>query len=395
MTAASPKPGARVPTWALVAASLAAVGLWCLVDDAVAGAVLLLKDVWVESATLAAFVIGWLCVRGKPVAPVRCKEFEAVVDEPVLEGDGGAQVKKMLSLAAARKHAQAYTLYLEILAAAPDLRATVAAGGTDLENFFSVAASAALLPGQPTAAPVLRVVEHMREAGVDRSTGFYDTIIRMLAWKGAPRPALEIHELMRREGVAPAPETACCLLTFLVEVGDVVGAVGLLREMQTLDLKPSVRTYMFLLKPLREAGSWEMAHEILLDMRRRGVDYDTLCLNVVLGVLNRGGQGALTAEVYAEEKGRGRRVDCISLNTAMVGLLRSREPLKAVLLMEDAARTGGIELNARTYQLLLDLVRKLPDTEKTRAALRAIEQNDKTRDGHSEALLGQALSRFQ
>eukprot|EP00451_Oxyrrhis_marina_P050745 CAMPEP_0204480832 /NCGR_PEP_ID=MMETSP0471-20130131/44732_1 /ASSEMBLY_ACC=CAM_ASM_000602 /TAXON_ID=2969 /ORGANISM="Oxyrrhis marina" /LENGTH=268 /DNA_ID=CAMNT_0051483915 /DNA_START=111 /DNA_END=913 /DNA_ORIENTATION=- len=268
MTTTTQKPG--VPTWALVSGSLAAVVLWCLVDDAVAGTLLLLTDVWVESATLAAFVIGWLCMRSKPAAPVRCKEFEAVVDEPAVEEEPGTQVRKMLSLAAARKHAQAYAVYLEILTSHTDLRAAVAAAGTDTENFFSVAASAALLPGTPTAAPVFRVVEHMREAGVDRTTGFYDTIIRMLAWKGAPRPALEVHELMRREGVAPAPETACCLLTFMVEVGDVVGAVGLLREMQTLELKPSVRTYMFLLKPLREAGSWEMAHEILLDMRRRG-----------------------------------------------------------------------------------------------------------------------------
>mmetsp|Transcript_26398 Transcript_26398/g.56254 ORF Transcript_26398/g.56254 Transcript_26398/m.56254 type:complete len:424 (-) Transcript_26398:141-1412(-) len=389
----------RVPTWVLVTFTIGAVAASFFVDEAYAALAVFFTDLCLESITLVAFALGWAVItyskRSRPTTPMNCKEqFEVECDAP---GNGaGDMMRQVISLSNSRHYAQAFTLYKEIVkTAGSDVVGFAEDAGVDVQEFFRAVAVAGVLPGPARSAPAKRLIEDMRSWGVPRSSEFYDVMMRAMTRKQGYQQAADIFEELQRDQVAPTSDSAACLVTSLVEVGDVDGALGLFKTLAPEQFKPSIRVYMFLLKALHSATRGADALMLLQDARRRGVVVDALCFNMVLGTLLKSGRGLEAAEMYVEARDSGApgAVDCVSLNTAMIGLVRARHPERAAGLIEEAVLAGSFEVNLRTYRLLADIVDK--SAPKYRAAImEALKKMQGRSAAACEALLQAAMSKL-
>jgi len=194
-------------------------------------------------------------------------------------------------------------------------------------------------------------VEDMVEAGIDRSLGFYESTMKMLASKKCYKEALSVCSRLEADGLEPSPVTLSCLIVFAVEVGDSDRAIGFFNRLATTGM-PSIRAYMTILRVYSRRQDWSRSLALIRDMQDRKAPIDSLVLNVVLATGIAAGQLDATKTLLKEFSKIGIR-DVVSYNTVMKGLAKQQDVDMALKLL-DEMRQAGVKPNAITFNTAMD-----------------------------------------
>lgn len=161
------------------------------------------------------------------------------------------------------------------------------------------------------------LLDDMANAGIERSLGFYEGTMKMLASKKCYKEAMCVCSRLEADGLEPSPVTLSCLINFAVEIGDIDRAIGFFNRLASTST-PSIRAYMTILRVHSKRHDWIKSLALIRDMQHRQAPIDSLVLNVVLAT----GVAAVALDAAKEllaEFSEIKIADVISFNTLMKG----------------------------------------------------------------------------
>lgn len=267
--------------------------------------------------------------------------------------DSNQKIDAMMDCANRRQCADALVMYQAMRAgsdhrAIKDLpkRATGRKGPSDV---FAALVQCAANVGRPDLIEVL--FDDMIAAGIERSLGFYETTMKMLASKKCYTEALGVCTRLEADGLEPSPVTLSCLISFAVEVGDCDRAIDFFNRLSAQST-PSIRACMTILRLHSKRQDWPKSLVVIRDMQSRKAPLDSLVLNIVLST----GVSACQvdgAKSLLKEFANNGIADVVSYNTVMKGLAKQKSVSHALTLLHDMGK-AGVTPNAITYNTAID-----------------------------------------
>jgi pentatricopeptide repeat protein len=189
----------------------------------------------------------------------------------------------------------------------------------------------------------------MIQLGVERSLGFYESAMKMLASKKYYNEAMSVYKRLEMDGLEPSPVTLSCLISFAVELGDLDQAVLFFDRLSAVST-PSIRACMAILRVHSKRKDWARSLAVIRTMEFRNIAIDCLVLNIVLAT----GVGAGRLEDAKELlKQFDAIADVVSYNTLMKGFAQQKDYASAVALL-DAMRGTSIKPTAITFNTAMD-----------------------------------------
>jgi len=195
------------------------------------------------------------------------------------------------------------------------------------------------------------LLDDMANAGIERSLGFYEGTMKMLASKKCYKEAMCVCSRLEADGLEPSPVTLSCLINFAVEIGDPDRAIGFFNRLASTST-PSIRAYMTILRVHSKRHDWIKSLALIRDMQHRQAPIDSLVLNVVLAT----GVAAVALDAAKEllaEFSEKKIADVISFNTLMKGFAQQKDAGRAIKLL-DEMRQAGVKPNSITFNTAMD-----------------------------------------
>jgi len=223
------------------------------------------------------------------------------------------------------------------------------AGDQRSPDVFNLLVQCAGRIGRPELIEVL--LDDMKQVGIDRSLGFYEGTMKLLAAKKCYKEALAVCSRLEADGLEPSPVTLSCLINFAVETGESDRAIGFFTRLAAIGM-PSIRAYMTILRVYSRRQDWPKSLALIRDMQHRQAPIDSLVLNVVLATGVAAGQLDATKALLKEFSQIG-IADVVSHNTVMKGLAQQKEVDGAIKLLDGMYQTG-VKPNAITFNTAMD-----------------------------------------
>jgi pentatricopeptide repeat protein len=193
------------------------------------------------------------------------------------------------------------------------------------------------------------IVDDMVRVGVDRSLGFYECAMKMLAAKKCYKEAMRVYERLEADGLVPSPVTLSCLINFAVELGELDKAIYFFDRLSNVST-PSIRACMSILRVHSKRKDWARSVDVIREMQRREIIIDSLILNIVLAT----GVAACRMEDARKLLEEFANIaDVVSYNTVMKGLAQQKDYARAVAHL-DEMRERGVRPNAITFNTVMD-----------------------------------------
>jgi len=261
------------------------------------------------------------------------------------------KIKLILDRASWRQDAEAVSIYEEMKANGEhtDIKDSMGQGKQRPADVFNVLVQCAGRLGRPEL--VGGFLDDMVSARIDRSLGFYESAMKMLASKKCYKEALSVCTRLEADGLEPSPVTLSCLINFAVESGESDRAIGFFNRLASTGM-PSIRAYMTILRVHSRRHDWSRSIALLRDMQERQCLIDTLVLNIVLATGVAAGQLDATVAVL-KEFSQIKIADVISCNTVMKGFAQQKEIEKAIQLLDEMCKMG-LKPNAITFNTVID-----------------------------------------
>jgi len=270
---------------------------------------------------------------------------------PLQEQAVSKKIKLILDRASWRQDAEAVLIYEEMKANGElsIIKDFVGQGKQRPADVFNALVQCAGRLGRPEL--VGGFLDDMVSTRIDRSLGFYESAMKMLASKKCYKEALSVCTRLEEDGLEPSPVTLSCLINFAVESGESDRAIGFFNRLAST-CTPSIRAYMTILRVHSRRQDWSRSIALLRDMQERQCLIDTLVLNIVLATGVSAGQLDATVAVL-KEFSQIKIADVISCNTIMKGFAQQKEIEKAIQLLDEMCKMG-LKPNAITFNTVID-----------------------------------------
>jgi len=227
-------------------------------------------------------------------------------------------------------------------------------------DFYSALVQGAVRAGQPEM--VLRLLDDMTGAHIERTLSFYESVMKVLAGKKHYREALAVYKRLSSEGFKASPVTLSCLINFAAELGELDSAINFFVQLDATS-KPSIRAYMVVLRVYSKQQDWTKSLEIVRGMQARTVPVDSLILNTVLATGVAAGKTEAAEELLQEMATDKPQVpDVISYNTVLKGYAHSKIADKALKTLE-LMLARGVRPNGITFNTVMDAAVRGSQTE--------------------------------
>jgi len=263
-----------------------------------------------------------------------CKKIKAIVDHASWRQDSDA-----LAIYAEMKTNGEHT----------DIKDCLVGGKKSPADVYGVLVQCAGRLGRPDL--VAGLLDDMVSARIDRSLGFYESTMKMLAAKKCYKEALSVCSQLEADGLEPSPVTLSCLINFAVESGESDRAICFFNRLASTG-KPSIRAYMTILRVYSRRSDWSKSLALLRDMQERQGLIDSLVLNMVLATGVAAGQ-LDAAMAVLKEFSQMKIADVISCNTVMKGFAQQKQVDKAIKLLDEICEMG-LKPNAITFNTAMD-----------------------------------------
>jgi len=221
------------------------------------------------------------------------------------------------------------------------------------EEYFLTVATCAIRLGRSRC--VASVITEMRRAGVMGNRGFFESTMRLLAKQGLYSESLEVYQEMIREGIVPSRDGCSCMVSFLIQCGDLGRAAELFRTSPPEQFRPSIRACTKLLLALAADKTIERAllcAELFWDMRKRKIRADNIVVNIVLGALADACELEAASQVMSSAHSDG-ILDIVGCNSVLRGFVRSGQAQRAWALLEEM-EAGGLKPTKSTFICFLE-----------------------------------------
>lgn len=261
------------------------------------------------------------------------------------------KVHKIMELASRRQAAEAIAIYDELRRTSEhkEIKGAMQRGKQGPADVFNALVQCAGRAGRTELIDMF--LGDMTQAGIDRSLGFYESTMKMLASKICYKEALSVCSRLEADGLEPSPVTLSCLINFAVEVGESDRAIKFFERLASTST-PSIRAYMTILRVYSRNQNWGKSVALIRDMQARKAPIDSLVLNVVLATGIGAGHLAAT-KALLEEFTHMKMADVVSYNTVMKGFAQKKEVDGAIQLLDEMCQ-AGLRPNAITFNTAMD-----------------------------------------
>lgn len=195
------------------------------------------------------------------------------------------------------------------------------------------------------------LLNDMTHLGIERTLGFYESTMKMLASKKCFKEAMSVCSRLEADGLEPSKVTLSCLISFAVETGELDRAIAFFNRLAVTDT-PSIRAYMTILRVYSRRQDWKNSLALIRNMLHGQVPVDSLVLNVVLATGVAAGQMDATRALL-DEFSQTKIADVVSYNTVLKGFAQQKDVDGAIKLLDEMCHSE-VRPNAITFNTAMD-----------------------------------------
>jgi pentatricopeptide repeat protein len=218
-------------------------------------------------------------------------------------------------------------------------------------DFFGLLVHGAVRSG--TYEVVTVVLDDMDKAGVVRTVGFFEGLMKVLACQKNFRVALTVYDRMEADGLQPSVVTCSCVVRFAAEVQEFDRAISCFNRLASMTT-PSIRAYMTILRVHARKSDWKSSRDVVRHMLDRRAELDSLVLNVAFATGIAADEVSDVHCMIEEVEGLCPGVlDVVSYNTLVKGYAQRSDAKSAVALLNHMQQHGPLP-NVITFNTAMD-----------------------------------------